>query len=376
MTTLHLITIGYAKQTLREGTREHTRMCTYAAAMGELHMIVFTRAREGYPDCTQVGNLYLYATNTRTKLGMLFKAYTLAKQIVQKDREKSWVISSQDPFETSLVGWAVARQKNAFHHVQIHGDVFSSYSTASSWLQRIRVVYGRFVVRRARSIRVVSKRIAQSLTKVGVASERISIIPIQADVQSFLKVGQNRQYDPQPPIKFLYVGRFAKEKNLPLLINAFASATKEHANATLDLMGSGPLQDEVVSLIAQHGLQKSVRLLPWSNKVAEVMATHDVLCLTSNHEGWGMVLLEAAATGMPVITTDVGCAGECVISDKNGQVVPVGDVAMYTKAIQTYVHNPTLIAQHGTAGHSLSKTIVVPENDYVTSLVDSYTSSL
>ncbi|MFT7644863.1 MAG: hypothetical protein ACI9BF_000524, partial [Candidatus Paceibacteria bacterium] len=100
---LNLITVGYAKRALEPETREWQRMKRYASVMGELHVIVFTRKAEGFPDRQQVGNLFLYATNAKTRPGMMWAAYVIGRRILKKNTERRWVVSSQDPFETALV---------------------------------------------------------------------------------------------------------------------------------------------------------------------------------------------------------------------------------------------------------------------------------
>ncbi|MCA9339929.1 MAG: hypothetical protein KDA17_03390, partial [Candidatus Saccharibacteria bacterium] len=96
---LQLIAISYAKRALETGTRERARMLAYAESMGEYHLIVFTRKHDGYSAYVQDGNLHLYATNTRTRLGMMWQAFKIGRRILAQ-RGGDWVVSSQDPFET------------------------------------------------------------------------------------------------------------------------------------------------------------------------------------------------------------------------------------------------------------------------------------
>jgi glycosyltransferase involved in cell wall biosynthesis len=104
------------------------------------------------------------------------------------------------------------------------------------------------------------------------------------------------------------------------------------------------------------------------------MSEHDVLCLSSDHEGWAMVLLEATATGMPVITTDVGCAGEIIRNNENGKIVSVGNVEEYTLALKQYCADIQLIFKHGRRGYELASTELLSNADYLLKLVESYTS--
>jgi glycosyltransferase involved in cell wall biosynthesis len=175
-------------------------------------------------------------------------------------------------------------------------------------------------------------------------------------------------------VSFLYVGRLAPEKNLPLIINAFAGLATTYSDAKLTLLGDGPLKHDLQTLISTLQLQGRITIKSWTEDVATEMSRHDVLCHSSHHEGWGMVLVEAAAAGLPVITTDVGCAGECVRSGETGQVMLVGDTQHYQQAMELYLRDPSLIAAEGTRGHTLVKEIMPNEATYIQHLVESYTS--
>ncbi len=371
--SLRIIAIGYAKRALEQGTREHERMKNYASFFDEYHVIVFTRKSEGFPDKQQVGNLYLHATNAHTRVGMLWRAYLIGREIVNS-RTKQYLVTSQDPFEAALVGRAVAKGNRATDHVQIHGDVFNPRSYQHSLLQRLRVIYGRYVVRHSSCIRVVSERIKHSLILLGVPASTITVLPIYAELEQFLKIGAKRTHVIADSLDFLYVGRFSPEKNLPLLIRSFATVAQNYGHTRLTLLGSGPQRAELVALVAKLGIAARVTFLPWTDNVSAAMATHDVFCLSSDHEGWGMVLLEAAAAGMPIVTTDVGCADVCVRDGENGQVVLVGDQAGYVTAMERYCVDPSLVATQGVESHQIAQCLALPEVVYQQKIVDAFTS--
>lgn len=368
----NVIAIGYAKRALVPHSRERTRMVRYAQQLRQYHLIVFTKHNEGFPAVQQEGNLYVYATNAYTKLGMLWRAIRIGRTILKSHNEWS-VVSSQDPFETALVGRAVSFGNRATNHVQIHGDVFNPLSSNGQLLQRLRIIYGKYVVRHTPRIRVVSKRIKHSLELLGVSVKCITVLPIHADLETFFKVGEMRSHVVSGNLSFLYVGRFSKEKNLRLLINSFAEVAKKYSQSSLTLLGSGPEKDNLERLVAFHSLAGRVRFEPWSDEVSVFMAQHDVLCLSSDHEGWGMVMLEAAAAGMPIITTAVGCAGECVRDNENGHVVLVGDTEQYAAAMEQYLIEPGLVSTHGDRSTQIAKEVALSEAEYIQQLVDSFT---
>lgn len=372
---LKLIGIGFAKRALLDDSRERKRMSSYASVLQEYHLIVFTKRQESLPSFIKDGNLFIYGTNARTKIGMLVVAILIGRKIL-KQQSAGWIVSSQDPFETSLVGRWIVCGTSAIHHVQIHGDVFNPFSYKTVFFQRLRAAYGRFVVRRAIGIRVVSERIKRSLSSLGVSPARVTVLPIQSDLESFLIVGRSREYEFNRPIRFLYVGRFSSEKNLLLLLEAFALAVVKHPTTTLTIVGDGPDKNAMVNKVAQLGLSKKVIFLEWTDDVSGVMKEADIFCLASKHEGWGMVLVEAAAAGLAIVTTDVGCAGEFVINEETGLVVQVGDAAAYRAALLRYLDDPLLIAEHGRKGHHRAASFKLTEAEYLHRFRESYLSLL
>ncbi|MCA9356817.1 hypothetical protein KC872_01270, partial [Candidatus Kaiserbacteria bacterium] len=123
--SLKLIAIGYAKRALEAGSRERLRMGQYASVLSEYHVIVFTRESEKLPAFQQDGNLFLYGTNAKTRIGMMIEVVKIGRRITKQKQATPWIVSCQDPFETSLVGRLISCGRKAVNHVQIHGDVFN-----------------------------------------------------------------------------------------------------------------------------------------------------------------------------------------------------------------------------------------------------------
>jgi len=368
MNQRNLIAISYAKQALVPGSREHKRMQSYADLLDSYHVIVFTRASEQFPAEQHIDSLHLYATNARTRLGMLWCSYKIGKKILKENRQQQFVVSSQDPFETSLIGRALARAQNSTHHVQIHGDVFNPASFRSSLLQRLRVIYGRFIVRRTTAIRVVSKRIKLSLLALGVSPDAITVLPVQSDLSQMLEIGRKREYVTQP-LRLLFLGRLASEKQIPMLLYACAILRDSQVNFNLQIVGSGPEEKNITDLIQQLNLTNEVTCIPWVQDISEIMKTSNVLCLPSAHEGWGMVLLEAVAAGLAVVSTDVGCIGESLRPEKS--VLVANNAQEFADAIGR-LQDSTLRQALSINAHQVAHDFALFGTDYVEEVVAGY----
>ena len=93
------------------------------------------------------------------------------------------------------------------------------------------------------------------------------------------------------------------------------------------VIGDGDLRPRVEALIERHGLEDIVRLAGWRRDIARVMGCFDLLLLTSRWEGLPRVMLEGAATGLPIVATRVGGVEEAVFQPDQVRLYEAGDVA-------------------------------------------------
>lgn len=369
---VNVIAFSYAKRALTPCTRERLRMEEYTEVLDSYHVIVFTHRSENYPILQTKGNFQIYATNSRTKIGMIFDAYRIAKQILTKQKEISWIVSAQDALASSIPAVLLASSTNASLHIQMHGDLFSKeffHGDAFGFLKRL---YAQWVIRRAKKVRVVSKRIKQSLLELGISEKRIIVLPIQSDTTRFLEAGENRVYSQMTHTRFLYVGRFSAEKNLLGLLRAFALALREGMVGSLTLLGDGPekqiLADDSMSLKIDH----LVNFHPWTDDVAGVMAQSDVFCLSSFHEGYAMVLVEAMSAGLPIITTDVGCVGDVIIHEKNGLVITTNNADAYAAALHSLSLDKHKQKVFGRNNYESARSLLLFRDEYLHAIRDSF----
>ena len=122
-----------------------------------------------------------------------------------------------------------------------------------------------------------------------------------------------------PPDKFLAVGRFShRHKGFDLLIEAFALFAKTNQHWTLDIVGEGTEEPLYRRLIAEHHLEERIHLHPFTNNIQAYYAEAQVYVLSSRWEGFGLVLVEAMAHGLPVVSSDLPTSKEIM-----------GDFALY-----------------------------------------------
>lgn len=204
----------------------------------------------------------------------------------------------------------------------------------------MRLLAYRFTDRWASITTNVSQAAVNRYVAVGAApANHILYIPNGVDTSRFFPDENRRSAtraslgisSSQPTV--LAVGRFHEAKNHAGMLRAFAHVTQVHSNALLLLAGRGPLEDSIRALAATLRLGNSVRFLGIRNDIPDLMRASDCYLMSSLWEGLPIVLLEAAASGLPAVVTDVGGNASVVSDGISGRVVPPGDDVELASAV-------------------------------------------
>lgn len=151
-----------------------------------------------------------------------------------------------------------------------------------------------------------------------------------------------------------FVGRLAAVKGVPLLLEAFAATRPRHPEARLTIVGDGPERAALEAQAQTLGLTGSVRFAGYLDEtaVAALLETSDMLVLPSFAEGLPVVLMEALASLIPVIATQVAGVSELVQDGISGFIVPPGDVETLALRLDRLLSDPALCAAMGKAGRT------------------------
>ena len=270
--------------------------------------------------------------NNQSKILSFFDLYCRAKDAVEK--EKIDLIIVQDPYFIGLLGYFLAKKYGIRLEIQIHG--FEKFFG-------IRKLISKFVISHADSIRVVSQRLKTRLiNEFWVKESKITVIPIFVPMPNFFSIEKFKNKDKESRFIFLTVGRLVPVKNIALQIEAFKKISDKYPKAELWIVGDGPEKNNLIKKISDNKLQDRVKLLGYQENVDDFYEQADVFLLTSDSEGWGMVVIEAATYGLPIIMTDVGLAGEIIVNNESGLVVPVGDKRALIQVMIKLIENPDL----------------------------------
>ncbi|MEM9097664.1 MAG: glycosyltransferase family 4 protein [Pseudomonadota bacterium] len=150
----------------------------------------------------------------------------------------------------------------------------------------------------------------------------------------------------------VFVGRLVAVKGVPILLDTLARLKPEHPDLKLILIGDGPDSSWIEDRIRELELDETVQLTGYQSQteVAEHLARADILVLPSFAEGVPVVLMEAMASGLPVITTRIAGIPELVHDGMNGFVVPPGDIEALRDRIGKLLKEPETGVRFGKAG--------------------------
>ncbi len=138
------------------------------------------------------------------------------------------------------------------------------------------------------------------------------------------------------------VARFDAAKGLRFLILAANRILAKRNDISFLIVGDGPLREEIVNLIDTLGIGDKVILAGQRKDIPDMLNLMDIFVLPSLHEGLPIVLLEALAMSRPIVATGVNGSLEIIKDEKNGLIVPPGDVDALERAILRLIDDPSL----------------------------------
>jgi sugar transferase (PEP-CTERM/EpsH1 system associated) len=189
---------------------------------------------------------------------------------------------------------------------------------------------------------------------VGVPARKVTVIPNGVDTARFAGEGRlaARRSLALADDAFVVgsVGRLDPVKDYASLLRAFAILVRQQPASRLVLAGDGPERGRIEAHLAEASLGDRVLLLGERHDIPLVLAALDVFVLPSIAEGMSNVILEAMASGVPVVATSVGGNPELVDDGATGRLVPPRAPEALAQALAGYAADPHLARLHGKAG--------------------------
>ncbi|MDE2451215.1 MAG: glycosyltransferase family 4 protein [Gammaproteobacteria bacterium] len=209
--------------------------------------------------------------------------------------------------------------------------------------------YGRMVRRHALGALAIGRLAREEFVRWGIQAERIRFLPYVVPRMTLPDGHDLAEVSMEGP-RFLFLGQLCPRKGIDLLLLAMRDVVAVHPAARLELVGND-LQDGEYARIAErleipHAVCFAGIVEP--ARIGTALSRCDVLILPSRHDGWGVVLNEAASVGKALIASDAcGAAHHFIEPEVNGYRFPAGDRSALASAMLAYCRNPTLARRHG-----------------------------
>ena len=204
----------------------------------------------------------------------------------------------------------------------------------------------------------ICKDFKRKLVAMGCDSKKIKVLHSAIDTNKFSF--KERSAPADGSITIVSTNRLVERKGTEYAIRAIAKVLKKYPNVTHQIVGDGPLRDDLESLIKELGVEGQIKILGWKNpdEIVDILDNAHMLVLASvtaedgNQDGPANVLKEAMAMGLPVISTEHGGIPEIVEEGKNGFLVPERDVDAMAECIEYLIAHPETWSTMAKAGRA------------------------
>lgn len=283
------------------------------------------------------------------------KAVVMGKRLLAA--EMFDFIQVQEPYLAGAIGACLSHISG----VPLIAGLFSDEINNPVWLRerklnRVANVVGKYVLRHAIATRTDSRAVADRVA--GLGCRNLTHIPfLITDSESFLERGESvgairteLLAGLSGPL-MLAVNRLEPEKNVPLMLCALASASRQLPGLVLAIAGSGRLESHLRKE-AERVLPGRVRwlgLVP-SERMANYYHAADLMLISSHRESAARVLYESLLSGTPVISTATAGANEVIEDRVTGRIVPVGDEQAFASAVVEMARDTARLIEMGKLG--------------------------
>ncbi len=267
---------------------------------------------------------------------------------IQREQFSEVIISTPGPI--GLTALLAAKMLNLQTSGIYHTD-FPQYIrilTEDSFLESVAWHYMHWFYGQLDTVFVNSEEYRQSWIDRGFDPEKLKIFPRGLDTELFTPARREPAYwekfdASNGQVRLLYVGRISREKDLDVLANAYRRLRDEGLPVQLFVVGHGPYSQALSETLPDAvftGYLTGVEL-------ATAYASADIFTFPSTTDTFGNVIIEAQASGVPVVVSDSGGPKELVEDNENGLITKSHDIDDFTRAVRALVVDPTLRKRMG-----------------------------
>jgi L-malate glycosyltransferase len=182
-----------------------------------------------------------------------------------------------------------------------------------------------------------------------IKSEKVTVVYNGINSDNFKSKRLKKNYNNKSNFIIGAVGALQHQKDYITMINVINKVSIKFPNVILRIMGEGPERKNIENHIKKLKLEKHVELNGIVKDIPSVLRELDLFLMTSLWEGFSIALLEAMATGLPIVATSVGGNSEAILDGQTGLLVPSKDVSRIQIALEKIITNPTTAENYGKA---------------------------
>ncbi|HUN23844.1 MAG TPA: glycosyltransferase family 4 protein [Anaerolineales bacterium] len=352
-----ILMIGYDDRVLlADSATEDTRArhLRYAESVGHLHMLVWATHVVSGQSVSVSPKLTVYPVGHSQRLGrlaFLWQAWQMGRSILRQNPIA--LITAQDPFFTALLAILI-RPPRVSLQIQNHSDFLDNphWLTERPLWNRFLNALAKWTLPRADTWRVVNTLEKEKYVRLSLPAQNIHVLPVSVNLNQFM-------HPPSTPnraslranwgvesdtIVLLWVGRPVEFKNVPLLVNAVHLLMKQGYAFHLVLVGDFGSASEIPVLVETLGLQAHTTFCGAiaHAQLAPFYTAADIYLHSSNYEGFGRVLVEAAASGLAIVATQTAGALDILQHAHTALLSPPYDVSAFAENIRSLVESPEL----------------------------------
>lgn len=253
-----------------------------------------------------------------------------------------------------LGGFGIKKNMPIVYTEHIYDAEYHLKNPVNEFLQKTVL---KMLLRRSSSIIAVSGSVGDFLVKSGMAAKgKVQIIPNGIEIVGSGEQGAGRKIKEGNKAPIIgTIGNLNVQKGQKYLVEAMTEIHKRYPLATLEIIGEGPLREDLESLAEDLKIENRVTLLGAKKDVFAHLKHWDVFVLPSIAETFGIVILEAMQAGVPVVASKVGGILDIIEHKSEGILVPPRDPAKIAEAIKEILDHPSLAAKLKKAGKARVK---------------------
>ncbi len=238
--------------------------------------------------------------------------------------------------------------------IEVQGEIFRKPGNKKNLKSRPLKWIGRFAMKRAAKIRVISHTIFNQVREQDVSESKIRLVSLRVDLSLFnpLLMSDINSFGDKVGISLGYIGRLVDGKGLEDLFKAIAILKSRSLKFNCLIFGTGPLEMKLKKLAEELNIGDRIEwrgFVPYG-KVPEALSEIDIFVYPSWHEGFGRSIMEAMAMEKPVVATRVGGIPDLVKNGENGFLVEPHNPEVLAEKIKELMENKELREKFGKAG--------------------------